>query len=134
MPRFLLLTAMVLFAILLPPASATAASLEENPAAYLASVTQDLLPGSVDEAAVRKQLAAAARLTGEEAPAVAVASIRAARFIFDATKAQASPLDVLDAVVQRGKGRPLAETIGLYVEARRQAPGKTHAEALAAMP
>lgn len=134
MPRFLLLTAMVLFAILLPPASATAASLEENPAAYLASVTQDLLPGSVDEAAVRKQLAAAARLTGEEAPAVAAASIRAARFIFDATKAQASPLDVLDAVVQRGKGRPLAETIGLYVQARRQAAGKTHAEALAAMP
>lgn len=79
------------------------------------------------------QLKKAAKASGEDEQAVAAASVRAARFIFDATKAPATPLDVVDAVAAKGRGRPLSDTIGAYVEARRNSAGKTHAEALAAM-
>lgn len=75
----------------------------------------------------------AARSSGADEQAVAEASIRAARFLFDATKAPVTPLDVVDAIAARGKGRVLSDTIGAYVEARRNSAGKTHAEALAAM-
>ena len=79
------------------------------------------------------QLKKVTKLTGESEQAVAAACTRAARFIFDATKSPATPLDVLDALAAKGGGRPMNDTIGAYVAARRNAAGKTHAEALAAM-
>lgn len=73
------------------------------------------------------------KASGETEQAVAAACTRAARFIFDATKAPATALDVLDALALKGGRRPMSETIGIYVAARRNSAGKTHAEALAAM-
>lgn len=84
-------------------------------------------------ATTQAQLKKATQLTGESEQAVAAACTRAARFIFDATKAPATPLDVLDALAAKGKGRSMSDTIGAYVAARRNAAGKTHAEAMAAM-
>lgn len=79
------------------------------------------------------QMAKAMKATGETEQAVAAACTRAARFIFDSTKSPATSLDVLDALAEKGAGRPMSDTIGRYVEARRNAAGKTHAEAMAAL-
>lgn len=81
----------------------------------------------------REQMARAMKNTGEAEPAVAAACTRAARFIFDSTKSPATSLEVLDALAEKGRGRPMSDSIGRYVEARRNAPGKTHAEAMATM-
>jgi len=80
-----------------------------------------------------RQMAKAVKNTGETEQAVAAACTRAARFIFDATKSPATALDVLDAIAEKGAGRPMNETVGAYVEARRNSAGKTHAEAMAAL-
>lgn len=84
-------------------------------------------------AQAQAQLKKAAKATGESEQAVAAACTRAARFIFDATKSPATPLDVLDALAAKGAGRPMNDSVGAYVAARRNAAGKTHAEAMAAM-
>jgi len=71
--------------------------------------------------------------TGETEMAVAAACTRAARFIFDATRSPATPLDVLDGLLAQKVRAPMSDAIGRYVEARRNAAGKTHAEAVAAL-
>jgi hypothetical protein len=81
----------------------------------------------------RGQMAKAIKATGETEQAVAAACTRAARFIFDATKSPATSVEVLDALAEKGAGRPMSDTIGRYVEARRNSAGKTHAEAMAAL-
>lgn len=81
----------------------------------------------------RSQMAKAIKATGEAEQAVAAACTRASRFIFDSTKSPATSLEVLDALAEKGAGKPMSDTIGRYVEARRNAAGKTHAEAMAAL-
>ena len=85
--------------------------------------------GEVD-AALRS---AAHVFSGETEMAVAAACTRAARFIFDATRSPATPLDVLDGLLAQKVRAPMSDAIGRYVEARRNAAGKTHAEAVAAL-
>ncbi len=97
------------------------------------SLRQEVAAGDPRVAQTQAQLKKATRITGETEQAVAAACTRAARFIFDATKAPATPLDVLDALAAKGAGRPMSDTVGAYVAARRNSAGKTHAEALAAM-
>lgn len=97
------------------------------------STRQEVAAADPRVAQTQAQLKQATRATGESEQAVAAACTRAARFIFDATRAPATPLDVLDALAAKGAGRAMSDTVGAYVAARRNAPGKTHAEALAAM-
>lgn len=97
------------------------------------SYQESVPPTDARVTAVRAQLQKAVKLTGEEPMAVVAACVRAARFLFDATKVPVAPVDVLDAVAAHGKGRPLADTVGLYVEKRRNSASKTHAETMGAM-
>lgn len=135
--------ALLLLSFFLPAlAAATASPLESVTARGEESIPQRMVSLSVKQevaesdprvALVRKQMAKAVKVTGETEQAVAAACTRAARFIFDATKAPATSIDVLEALAEKGAGRPMSDTIGRYVEARRNAAGKTHAEAMAAL-
>lgn len=130
-------------ALLLPVAALAAASpLEAVTAGGEESIPQRMVSAAVrqdvpaaDPRVLRatQQMKRAMKNTGEGEQAVAAACTRAARFIFDATKAPATALDVLDALAEKGSGRPMSDTVGRYVEARRNSAGKTHAEAMAAM-
>lgn len=115
------------------PASANTADGDAAQRLVELSVRQEVAATDPLVAQARAQLKRAAQASGEDEQAVAAASVRAARYIFDATKAPATPLDVVEAVAAKGKGRALSDTIGAYVQARRNSAGKTHAEALAAM-
>lgn len=130
-----LLSCLALAAALLAPLSSLAAAGDGSAAQRLVelSLKQEVAATDPRVAQAQAQLKKAAKAAGEDEQAVAAASVRAARFLFDATKAPVTPLDVVDAVAARGKGRPLADTVGAYVEARRNSAGKTHAEALSAM-
>lgn len=97
------------------------------------SVKQDVSENDARVVATKAQLKAAAQATGETEQAVAAACTRAARFLFDATKAPVTSLDVLDGLLAQKNRVPMSDAIGRYVEARRNSPGKTHAEALAAL-
>jgi hypothetical protein len=97
------------------------------------AVKQELAETDPRVVLARKQMAKAVKATGETEQAVAAACTRAARFIFDSTKSPATSLDVLEALADKGAGRPMSDTIGRYVEVRRNSAGKTHAEAMAAL-
>jgi hypothetical protein len=97
------------------------------------AVKQELAETDPRVVLARKQMAKAIKATGETEQAVAAACTRAARFIFDSTKSPATSLDVLEALADKGAGRPMSDTIGRYVEVRRNSAGKTHAEAMAAL-
>ncbi|MBI2306656.1 MAG: hypothetical protein HYU78_05075 [Rhodocyclales bacterium] len=97
------------------------------------SVKEDVAASDARVLRAREQMARAIRNTGETEQAVAAACTRAARFIFDSTKSPATSIEVLDALAEKGAGRAMSDSIGRYVEARRNSPGKTHAEAIAAM-
>lgn len=97
------------------------------------SVRQEVAANDPRVVHARSQMAKAMKATGETEQALAAACTRAARFIFDATKAPATSVEVLDALAEKGAGKPMSDTIGRYVEARRNAAGKTHAEAMAVL-
>lgn len=79
-------------------------------------------------------LARAARATGEEDRAVAAACVRAARFFQDLTRVRANALEPLEALATTAKpGQAMSDVLMAYVEARKSAAGKSHAEALAAL-
>lgn len=117
-----------------PLESVTASGNESIPQRMVSLSTRQEVPEN-DPRVVRAkaQMAKAMKNTGETEQAVAAACTRAARFIYDSTKSPASSLDVLDALVEKGAGRSMSDSIGRYVEARRNAAGKTHAEAMAAL-
>lgn len=97
------------------------------------SLKQEVAEKDPQVLAADRQLKAAAQATGETEQAVAAACTRAARFIFDATKSPATPLDVLDGLLAQKLRAPMSDAIGRYVEARRNSAGKTHAEAVAVL-
>jgi hypothetical protein len=117
-----------------PLESVTASGSESIPQRMVSlAAKQDVAAGDPRVARAKAQMAKAMKNTGETEQAVAAACTRAARFIFDSTKSPATSLDVLDALAEKGAGRPMSDTIGRYVEARRNSAGKTHAEAMAAL-
>lgn len=117
-----------------PLESVTASGAESIPQRMVSlAAKQDVAASDPRVARASAQMTKAMKATGETEQAVAAACTRAARFIFDATKSPATSLDVLDALAEKGAGRPMSDTIGRYVEARRNAAGKTHAEAMAAL-
>lgn len=82
----------------------------------------------------RDWLARAAKATGEDEPAVAASCVRAARYFRDLTHTAASPLEPLEAIAKAAKpGQAMSDVMMAYIEARRQAPNKSHAEALTAI-
>jgi hypothetical protein len=112
---------------------AAAAAGESIPQRWVSlAAKQDVAENDPRVARAKAQLAKAMKATGEAEQAVAAACTRAAGFIFDATRSPATALEVLEALAEKGAGRPMSDTIGRYVAARRNAAGKTHAEAMAA--
>lgn len=79
-------------------------------------------------------LVRAAKATGEEDRAIAAACVRAARFFQDLTRVRANAMEPLEALATAAKpGQAMSDVLMAYVETRRRAAGKSHAEALAAM-
>ena len=97
------------------------------------SLRQDVPASDPRVAATRKRLAQAMQRTGKSEQAVAAASQRLARYIFDVAKVRVDPLEVLDAIATHAPvGKPLNETTQRYFDLRtRDKLG--HAEAMAAM-
>ena len=100
-----------------------AASLREDVAAADARVKQ-----------AQAWLEKASAATGEEAKAVAAFSERTARWFFDISRSKATALEMLEALALLAKpGTTMNDTLRDYIEARRAAAGKSHAEALKAL-
>lgn len=79
-------------------------------------------------------LARAAKATGEEDRAIAASCVRTAKFLLDGSRIKASALDPLEALATLGKpGQSMSDGLMAYVAARKAAPNKTHAEAMAAL-
>lgn len=117
-----------------PLESVTAGGAESIPQRMVSlAAKQDVAANDPRVQRASAQMAKAMKATGETEPAVAAACTRAARFIYDSTKSPATSLEVLDALAEKGAGRPMSDTIGRYVEARRNSAGKTHAEAMAVL-
>lgn len=82
----------------------------------------------------RSRLKQVAQVTGEEEEFIAVRCVKLARYIFDALRVQATPTEVLEAVALHAKaGTQISDTTNNYFQARRLAPNKTHAEAMATL-
>ncbi len=93
---------------------------------------QDVTADDPRVAQTRKLLDKAVKLTQEEPMAIAAASSRYAGHLFDSIHERATALELLEALAAFGKrGRPMSETLQGYVAARKAAPGKSHAEAMA---
>jgi len=130
-----------LFALLLVPAALAATPLEivTDDAGSIAqrlltlSTQQEVPATDARVAPTQAKLTKVAKATGETEQAVAAACTRAARFLFDATRTPATPVDVLEGLAAKGGSRSLSDMVGAYVAARRNSSGRTHAEALAAM-
>ncbi len=81
----------------------------------------------------REWLKQAAAATGETEDIVAASAVKLSRYIYDVTKVRVTPMETLEAIARAPAGRPLGDTTSAYFQARRAAPNKTHAEAMATM-
>lgn len=82
----------------------------------------------------RAWLRKTAQATGEGEEMVAATSVKLARYLFDAAKVRATALEVLEGLAAHAPaGGPMGEATDAYFQARRKAPNKTHAEAMAAL-
>lgn len=99
-----------------------------------ASLKQEIAENDPRVEQTRKLLDKAVKLTREEPVAVGAACSRYAGHLFDAIHEPATALELLEALVAFGKsGKPMNETLQDYVAARKAAPGKSHAEAMAVL-
>ncbi|MDP2811289.1 MAG: hypothetical protein Q8O34_14185 [Rhodocyclaceae bacterium] len=74
------------------------------------------------------------KATGEDEKAVAAQCQRTAMYILDLTRVRATPVEVLEALALHAKTAGSMQDAALaYVNARRAAPDKSHAAALAAL-
>lgn len=97
-----------------------------------ASLREEVAAGDPRVAPARDWLAKAAKTYGEDPKAVAAHCERTARWFLDLTRSRATPLEMLEALALLAKpGTTMQDAMRGYIEARRAAPGKTHAEALA---
>jgi hypothetical protein len=93
---------------------------------------QDVAADDPRVAQTRKLLDKAVKITQEEPMAIAAACSRYAGHLFDSIHERATALQLLEALTAFGKsGKPMSETLQGYVAARKAAPGKSHAEAMA---
>ena len=108
----------------------------DEPARRLAAYEagQEVAAGDPRVARFQGQLAQVARITGEGEDVIAAACVRTARHVFDVTRSKATPGELLEALVRFARpGVPMQDTLREYVTARRNAPTRGHAEALAAL-
>jgi hypothetical protein len=98
------------------------------------SVRQELAANDPRVAQTRTLLDKAARLSLEEPMAIEAACSRYVGHLHDSAHIEAAPLELLEALVSFGKaGKPMRDTLQDYVVARKAAPGKSHAEAMAVL-
>lgn len=98
------------------------------------SVRQEVAADDPRVVQTRKLLDKAVKLTQEEPIAVEAACSRYVGHLHDSAHIEAAPLELLEALVAFGKtAKPMRDTLQEYVAARKAAPGKSHAEAMAAL-
>jgi hypothetical protein len=98
------------------------------------ALREDVAEADPRVARTRDWLARAAQATGEEEGAIAAACVRTAKFLQDGARVRASALEPLEALATAAKpGRTMSDGLMAYVEARKQAPDKSHAAAMAAL-
>lgn len=98
------------------------------------SLREDVGPADARVKQAQAWLEKVRTATGEEAKSIAAFSERTSRWFFDATRQRATPLEMLEAMALLTKaGKPMQDTLRDYIQARRNAPGKTHAEGLKAL-
>lgn len=126
--------------MLSPVQAQTVVDLGADPAREIASLAagtprgQELSAKDPRVKQAREWLERAAGATGETEEVVAASAVKLSRYILDAMGVRASPMEVLEAVARFAPvGKPMSETTNAYFQARRSAPNKTHAEAMAAM-
>ena len=99
-----------------------------------ASAAEEIAPNDPRLAQVKIQLNKVVKLTAEEPAAVAAACARYAGHLHDSAHLSATPLELLEALSRFGKaGKPMNDTLQDYATARKAAPTRSHAEALAIM-
>ena len=137
MKRFLLAAALLLSTLAAAqPSTPDFVAEGENVARRLAAfaLREEVAETDLRVVQTRDWLSRAARLTGEEDRAIAAACVRAARFFQDLTHVRANPLEPLEALAKTTKpGQTMSDVLLAYVEARKRADGRSHAEALAAL-
>ena len=98
------------------------------------SLREDVAASDPRVSQARTQLARVAKTLGEEPGAIAAACTRYAGHIYDSAHVRTTSLELLDALAAHAKrGRALNDTLLDYANARKAAPGRTHAEAMAVM-
>jgi hypothetical protein len=113
-------------------AAARPVDLGEDPARAIAGKELPANDARVEQArSWLKQIAAA---TGESEEQVAASAMKLSRFVFDAMKVRALPLEALEGMAaQVVPGRPLSDLTAGYFNARRNTADKSHAAAMAAL-
>ncbi|MCX8085290.1 MAG: hypothetical protein N3C63_00165 [Rhodocyclaceae bacterium] len=103
--------------------------LGEDPARTLAGKDLPAEDARIEKA--RRWLKQIAEVTGESEEQVAASAMKLARFLYDALKERALPLEALEGMAaQAGAGRSLSDLTSGYFNARRQAADKSHAGAM----
>lgn len=129
---FALLVSTFFLASGLAQAQMQAVDLGHDPA--LAIVGPDLAPTDARVAQARAWLKRVAEATGESEAQVAASCVKLSRYLFDALRVRAVPSEPLEGLtVQLAPGKPLGDMTSAYFQARRAAPDKSHAGALAAL-
>lgn len=96
------------------------------------SLREEVPAADARVATARKWLERAAKIYGEDPRSVAASCERSARWFFDITRSKAQSLEMLEALSLLARpGMPMQDAMRDYLQARREAPNKTHAEALA---
>lgn len=113
-------------------AAARPVDLGEDPARTIAG--KELPENDARVGQARAWLKKIAEATGESEEQTAASAMKLARFIFDAMKVRALPLEALEGMAaQAAPGRPLSDLTAGYFNARRNTADKSHAAAMAAL-
>ncbi|WP_313953478.1 hypothetical protein [Accumulibacter sp.] len=95
------------------------------------SVGHQLAADDPAVARTRAMLEQVSKLSGDDATAIFAACRRYIGHLHDAAQIKATPLELLAALAVAASGTPINDTLQAYVAARKAAPEKTHAGAMA---
>jgi hypothetical protein len=113
-------------------AAARPVDLGEDPAHAIAGKELPAKDARVEQA--RTWLKKIAAATGETEEQTAASAMKLSRFIFDAMKVRALPLEALEGMAaQAVPGKTLSDLTAGYFQARRNTADKSHAAAMAAL-
>lgn len=131
-----LLPLLALLALLVVARAGAGAMTAESVAQQMTALSLGHQPAAGDLAVAKAQLMLerVSQGSGEDATAVFAACRRYAGHLRDAAQISASQLELLAALDAYGRpGRSLNETLQAYVAARKAAPDRSHATAMAAL-